>query len=287
MPTDQRELEYHHLPVQTIAEGTLPGALQPYGSPVTNWATSRSSLTVQSVEAHNSDSDFWGVKAPRHFEHLASSHLPKHCVPEHSAYSSFYMPSPHLATMDPSSPSMKRCKKLVDRGCDFKFLPEQSESSLSSPWIGQHNSYHNSNSYNHHVKLEDSEVASHYIPTASSSPISTSSQHYHSTTTSMTTEDSPKAHLSGEDDLPTDPPYSQLIYQALRESKDCKLQLQDIYYWFEKNTNKGKEATKGWQNSIRHNLSMNAVSSPHLTIYLQLCDCTLKHDDRHHKYESN
>ncbi|KAJ5523298.1 Winged helix-turn-helix transcription repressor DNA-binding [Penicillium frequentans] len=56
----------------------------------------------------------------------------------------------------------------------------------------------------------------------------------------------------------TDPPYSQLIYQALRETKGHRLQLQDIYTWFEKNTNKGKDESKGWQNSIRHNLSMNA-----------------------------
>jgi hypothetical protein len=42
-----------------------------------------------------------------------------------------------------------------------------------------------------------------------------------------------------------------------------KMVLKEIYEWFEKNTNKSKNSdSKGWQNSIRHNLSMNAVSLP-------------------------
>jgi hypothetical protein len=41
---------------------------------------------------------------------------------------------------------------------------------------------------------------------------------------------------------------------------DKMLPLQGIYQWFEKNTTKGvNDESKGWQNSIRHNLSMNAV----------------------------
>ncbi|KOS39259.1 hypothetical protein ACN38_g9917 [Penicillium nordicum] len=55
------------------------------------------------------------------------------------------------------------------------------------------------------------------------------------------------------------PPYSMLIYQALKEAPGHKLQLQNIYSWFEANTDKGGDpSAKGWQNSIRHNLSMNA-----------------------------
>ncbi|THC92611.1 hypothetical protein EYZ11_007913 [Aspergillus tanneri] len=56
-----------------------------------------------------------------------------------------------------------------------------------------------------------------------------------------------------------DQPYSWLIYRALRSAPGMKLPLQEIYSWFEKNTAKGKDRnSKGWQNSIRHNLSMNA-----------------------------
>ncbi|OJJ53276.1 hypothetical protein ASPSYDRAFT_51415 [Aspergillus sydowii CBS 593.65] len=59
-----------------------------------------------------------------------------------------------------------------------------------------------------------------------------------------------------------DPPYSQLIFDALDAAPGKKLPLQGIYQWFEKNTAKGRDpSSKGWQNSIRHNLSMNAVST--------------------------
>jgi len=36
--------------------------------------------------------------------------------------------------------------------------------------------------------------------------------------------------------------------------------LKDIYQWFIDNTDKAALDQKGWQNSIRHNLSMNKVS---------------------------
>ena len=57
-------------------------------------------------------------------------------------------------------------------------------------------------------------------------------------------------------------PYAQLIYRALREAPGHGMVLKDIYDWFEKNTDKAKNPlSKGWQNSIRHNLSMNGVRS--------------------------
>ncbi|KAE8550749.1 hypothetical protein TMatcc_008803 [Talaromyces marneffei ATCC 18224] len=55
-----------------------------------------------------------------------------------------------------------------------------------------------------------------------------------------------------------DKPYAYLLYEALRSAKDHKMSLQEIYRWFEDNTNKaGDPRSKGWQSSIRHNLSMN------------------------------
>ncbi|KAJ5289847.1 Aldolase-type TIM barrel [Penicillium atrosanguineum] len=54
-------------------------------------------------------------------------------------------------------------------------------------------------------------------------------------------------------------PYSKLIYRALKDADGHRLSLQQIYDWFIKNTSKGRDSTKGWQNSIRHNLSMNKV----------------------------
>jgi hypothetical protein len=56
-------------------------------------------------------------------------------------------------------------------------------------------------------------------------------------------------------------PYAQLIYRALLEAPGHTMILRDIYNWFMANTDKAADKeTKGWQNSIRHNLSMNGVS---------------------------
>lgn len=55
-------------------------------------------------------------------------------------------------------------------------------------------------------------------------------------------------------------PYAQLIFRALKSAPGYRMVLKDIYDWFERNTDKAKNGTgKGWQNSIRHNLSMNGV----------------------------
>lgn len=57
-------------------------------------------------------------------------------------------------------------------------------------------------------------------------------------------------------------PYAQLIYRALKSAPEHKMVLKEIYEWFEKNTDKAIDtSSKGWQNSIRHNLSMNGVSN--------------------------
>ena len=56
-------------------------------------------------------------------------------------------------------------------------------------------------------------------------------------------------------------PYAQLIYRALKSAPEHRMVLKEIYEWFEKNTDKANDgSSKGWQNSIRHNLSMNGVS---------------------------
>ncbi|KAI0547101.1 hypothetical protein F4679DRAFT_586835 [Xylaria curta] len=54
-------------------------------------------------------------------------------------------------------------------------------------------------------------------------------------------------------------PYAKLIQRALLSVDNHKMPLQEIYQWFRENTEKGKNGSKGWQNSIRHNLSMNAA----------------------------
>lgn len=57
-------------------------------------------------------------------------------------------------------------------------------------------------------------------------------------------------------------PYAQLIFRALKSAPEHRMVLKEIYEWFEINTDKAKSpSSKGWQNSIRHNLSMNGVSA--------------------------
>ncbi|KAI2083834.1 hypothetical protein LOZ36_005352 [Ophidiomyces ophidiicola] len=75
---------------------------------------------------------------------------------------------------------------------------------------------------------------------------------------------------SDSESATSDEPYARLIWKALISAPGHKMTLKEIYEWFEKHTNKAKNPDfKGWQNSIRHNLSMNAafigardVSSP-------------------------
>ena len=67
-------------------------------------------------------------------------------------------------------------------------------------------------------------------------------------------------HGSAENDA-GELPYATLIFQALMSSENKRMVLKDIYKWFEQNTEKAKDPhSRGWQNSIRHNLSMNGVS---------------------------
>lgn len=54
-------------------------------------------------------------------------------------------------------------------------------------------------------------------------------------------------------------PYAKLIERALLSAPNHRMQLQEIYAWFVRNTDKAMSDGRGWQNSIRHNLSMNAV----------------------------
>ncbi|KAI0023705.1 hypothetical protein F4780DRAFT_785464 [Xylariomycetidae sp. FL0641] len=62
-----------------------------------------------------------------------------------------------------------------------------------------------------------------------------------------------------EENTKTNKPYAQLIAMAFKSRPNHSMTLQEIYQWFRENTDKGKSKSKGWQNSIRHNLSMNAA----------------------------
>ena len=77
-----------------------------------------------------------------------------------------------------------------------------------------------------------------------------------------------------DDEIPnrSEPPYAKLIYQALMATPGHRLVLKDIYNWISENTDKAKDpAFKGWQNSVRHNLSMNGVSLQIQHSYRSFC----------------
>lgn len=60
-----------------------------------------------------------------------------------------------------------------------------------------------------------------------------------------------------------DPCYAQLLHRCLKEAPDHTMSLRDLYEWVSQHSQKAKDLkNRGWQNSVRHNLSMNAVSIP-------------------------
>jgi hypothetical protein len=59
-----------------------------------------------------------------------------------------------------------------------------------------------------------------------------------------------------------DPCYAQLLYKCLKEAPDHTMALKKVYEWVLQHSQKARDSPgTGWQNSVRHNLSMNAVSS--------------------------
>lgn len=98
----------------------------------------------------------------------------------------------------------------------------------------------------------DSTSATEAWPLASEEPISGFHQD-----DDVLARDSP-----GDEETSGDKPYARLIHEALMQAPGHRMMLREIYDWFVQNTTKPSESgTNGWQNSIRHNLSMNQVSS--------------------------
>lgn len=283
--TGQRESEC--LPVQTTdlipQSDILPGLPPSYNSypPAIGWAQSRSVLgsrsapESQSMESHQllGYSNPWGATISGSGEQQYSlTDRTRGSQPEIMTYA---YQSP-CSTLPMASPSLinQFSPRVVKSDPDMPFQ----QGYQSTPMWTNHENFNYHSIELEHMKLEDPDGITLSTPITPPSPISITSHHsssysshsstgVHSNSISiMVDRSSPRtSSRDTEEDHPadppsTDPPYSQLIYQALKETKGHRLQLQDIYTWFEKNTNKGKDESKGWQNSIRHNLSMNAVS---------------------------
>lgn len=156
------------------------------------------------------------------------------------------------------------------RGDDHDDLMNQQTTPATSSFLSQERFNHSPS----HPGIPTSERSRRWmLATPQSPPISVSStqspRHPHSLvsmspapTVSGAEGSSPRISIEDASDQEQngEPPYSRLIWDALMSTEDKMLPLQGIYQWFEKNTTKaGNEESKGWQNSIRHNLSMNAV----------------------------
>lgn len=64
----------------------------------------------------------------------------------------------------------------------------------------------------------------------------------------------------GDNDGDKAEPYAKSLFRCLRDAPGHTMVLRDIYDWFKANTEKARDpGSTGWQNSIRHNLSMNKV----------------------------
>jgi hypothetical protein len=69
-------------------------------------------------------------------------------------------------------------------------------------------------------------------------------------------------------------PYAKSLFRCLRDAPAHTMVLREIYDWFKANTDKARDpGSTGWQNSIRHNLSMNKVRRIVPTVHQLLIFC--------------
>ncbi|KAF2822414.1 hypothetical protein CC86DRAFT_396670 [Ophiobolus disseminans] len=118
---------------------------------------------------------------------------------------------------------------------------------------------------NDHLMQMDDDYEHHYGPHIKSESHCGYSSPY-SDMTRASTPDEPSKYphdmmgVDDEDAIDKEQPYAQLIFQALRSAPGHTMILRNIYDWFQTHTDKAAASeTKGWQNSIRHNLSMNGA----------------------------
>lgn len=288
MPTDQRELEQHRLPVQTGAADSVVfyNASQSYHpcSPEGTWAAARSTPAPEPLITLPSgySGDQWDTSVLE--QPVDHSHMARSLAPEPTIYPYFSTAPSNGSSLVAPPPTMDHPSSRVIKHCEPEDLLDWSTELAPSPWFGQGRPYHP-------ARLEGSPPSIHTIHECSPSPpMSISSQNSPSRSLSSASPSSralvpdsasPRTSLGdhSEEEQSSELPYSSLIYQALLTGDGGQMPLQEIYAWFERNTNKGRDqACKGWQNSIRHNLSMNAVRAPPSDVLSQVSHEALPFD---------
>lgn len=274
MPTDQREHE-QHLSVQTASSDAesflLVNASQPYSPcpPGENWSAFRSNPAPGSMLPFRQPgytSDAWGATVSNPYE-LDSDQILWDLVPETIHHSSFYL-TPQPTASSRIAPPYSMNTHLIPSASkreDTDYLWDKA-ASVASLFLPHGNPRQRPTPIN---TAEANALAIRTSPLSPSTSISSQQSPAHSldsmspTTSAATDATSPQTSFgdNSDPDSGAESPYSKLIWDALKSAPGNKMQLQEIYAWFEKNTSRGKDRNKGWQNSIRHNLSMNAVRS--------------------------
>lgn len=172
-----------------------------------------------------------------------------------SMAASFGTPSTHFA----STPLLLASHTSSSTSCSSSNSSNSSISSSSSahycaPIMDTcRSSHHTQHSHHSHHQLLSSSTMDQQFH--SPSPFSQSSM----MDDGYASSDLPSDQQSSSGSQKNEEPYAQLIYKAFMSRPGHCMSLQDIYQWFRDNTKKATSEKGGWQNSIRHNLSMNAV----------------------------
>jgi hypothetical protein len=88
----------------------------------------------------------------------------------------------------------------------------------------------------------------------------TYNQQHHEVASHRSTPFDDGMSYDGDNDGDKAEPYAKSLFRCLRDAPDHTMVLREIYDWFKANTEKARDpGSTGWQNSIRHNLSMNKV----------------------------
>ncbi|KAG4430766.1 hypothetical protein IFR05_013751 [Cadophora sp. M221] len=151
-----------------------------------------------------------------------------------------YEPSAYL--LDPSKPCMQSPNNLMSSPFDYQTISNTRNLERLSISHSPVPKIEHDDAMDNVMSLE--QLSSFRMPSSESSDDGNSSRE-------MTAVDV-EEHIAGE-------PYAKLIYRALMGAPDRSMVLQEIYQWFREHTPKGNSHSKGWMNSIRHNLSMNAA----------------------------